>query len=134
MFKSLLHENYLIVLLKYTFMGSKSSQNAANFHKKNYCGVNFFCYPYTTGYEVSKSTVFGELFLWIFPPSTLLILCSFRYSSTSTCVPNDLNFIRPFCICWKLKLKTKLKPNVKISSISEKLTWIADWWDIIKNE
>ena len=51
MFKSLFNENQLIGPQKYTFTGSKSSQNASIFHEKNDGGVKFFIgYPYTTGY------------------------------------------------------------------------------------
>ena len=51
MFKSLFHENQLIGPQKYTFVGSKSSQNASIFHEKNDGGVKFFIgYPYTAGY------------------------------------------------------------------------------------
>ena len=45
------HENQLIGPQKYTFAGSKSSQNASIFHEKNDGGVKFFIgYPYTAGY------------------------------------------------------------------------------------
>ena len=51
MFKSLFHEKQLIGPQKYTFAGSKSSQNASIFHEKNDGGVKFFIgYPYTAGY------------------------------------------------------------------------------------
>ena len=51
MFKSLFNENQLIGPQKYTFTGSKSSQNASIFHEKNDGGVEFFIsYPYTAGY------------------------------------------------------------------------------------
>ena len=51
MFKSLFNENQLIGPQKYTFTGSKSSQNASIFHEKNDGGVKFFIgYPYTAGY------------------------------------------------------------------------------------
>ena len=51
LFISLFHENQLIGPKKYIFGGSKSSQNASIFHKKNDGGVNFFIgYPYTAGY------------------------------------------------------------------------------------
>ena len=39
LFKSLLHENQLIGPLKYTLVGSKSSQKASIFHEKNDGGV-----------------------------------------------------------------------------------------------
>ena len=52
MFKSLFNENQLIGPQKYTFTGSKSSQNASIFHEKNDGGVKFFIgYPYTAGYR-----------------------------------------------------------------------------------
>ena len=45
------HENQLIGPQKYTFVGSKSSQNASIFHEKNDGGVKIFIgYPYTAGY------------------------------------------------------------------------------------
>ena len=51
MFKSLFHEKQLIGPQKYTFAGSKSSQNASIFHEKNDGGVKFFIgYSYTAGY------------------------------------------------------------------------------------
>ena len=44
-------EDQLIGPLKYIFVGSKSSQNASTFHKKNDGRVKFFIgYPYTAGY------------------------------------------------------------------------------------
>ena len=55
MFKSLFHEKQLIGPQKYTFTGSKSSQNASIFHEKNDGGVKFFIgYPYTAGRVVKE--------------------------------------------------------------------------------
>jgi len=51
LFKSLFNENQLIGPQKYTFAGSKSSQNASIFHEKNDGGVHI-----PQGMEVSKST------------------------------------------------------------------------------